>query len=60
MTPRLVTQIDGHALALREAFEHSLERVFAPEPTLLEPAVRLPHHLTEALIDLDPARVDRA
>src|SRR6185503_19020199 len=59
MTPRLVTQIDRHALALREALEHSLERVLAPQPALFEPAVRLAHDLAETLIDLDPACVDR-
>src|SRR2546425_4487983 len=54
-----VVEVDRHALALCEPFKHALERVLAAEPALFEPAVWLPQDLTDALIHLHPARVDR-
>src|SRR2546427_9969018 len=52
-------QVDGHALPLRVTVQHPLERVLAAHAALLEAAVRLTGKLTEALIDLHPARFDR-
>src|SRR5258707_15860638 len=50
-TRGLGAQIHRHALALREALEHPLERVLATQPALLIAAVRLSDDLPEALID---------
>ena len=49
-----VPKVDGHALALREAVEHSFERVLAADAALFEAAVGLSRKLTEALVDLNP------
>src|SRR6266508_2143675 len=58
-SPFSAAQVDGHALDLREALQHPFERELPADAALLEAAVRLPRQLTGALVDLDPARLDR-
>src|SRR5262245_49155151 len=52
-------KVDSHALALRVAVEHALERVLAADAALLVATVRLAWKLSQPLIDLHPTRLDR-
>src|SRR5215510_1565624 len=52
-------QIDRHALPLRITVEHAFERILAAHAALLISAVGLTRKLSEALIDLNPAGLDR-
>ena len=51
-------EVHRHALALREAVQHALERELAANAALLVAAVGHARHLAEALVDLHPARFD--
>src|SRR5438132_11183467 len=59
LVPISPLEIDRDALPLRVTVEHSLERIFAPHSALLEASVRLAGELTESLVNLHPARLDR-
>src|SRR5579884_536273 len=55
---RSAGEVDHHRLALGEALQHPLQRELAPDPRLLEAAVRHPGQLTEPAVHLHPARFD--
>src|SRR5215831_2368666 len=57
--PKSAPKVDRHALGLREALQHPLERKLAPDSTLFEATIGLAGELADPLVDLHPAGVDR-
>src|SRR5262245_916686 len=55
---RSAPKVDRHALRLREALQHALQRKLAPDSALLEATVGLAWELAHPLVDLHPAGLD--